>query len=116
MKCQIFEIAVDANAHCDNMFSLKQTTQRENIMKTDINYTINSFHVCLLPNNDQAVEVCNQVTKYFGGNVPISAWASVKHQFKAAKYSVRKLSASKNKITNSELLDILNSDPLGLLD
>ena len=77
-------------------------------MKTDINYSVSTFHVSLFPNNDEAVKACNKVTNFFSGNVPISAWNSVRDQLLGAGYSVRKSIKRNSKKSNSDLLALLS--------
>ena len=60
-------------------------------MATDFNFTFDGFAYMLMPNNQQAQEVWNQIAAHFpDARIPLHAWASVKLQLQQAGYSVRK--------------------------
>ena len=57
----------------------------------DFNFTFDGVCYTLLPNNDQAATIWNQIDATFPRCViPFHAWASLKLQLKQAGYTIRK--------------------------
>jgi hypothetical protein len=74
-------------------------------MKSDFNFINLGYYVALYPNNDQAEAAWNQIHEHFADcNIPLSAWASIKHQLKDAGYTVRKQRKSKINYIDDDLL------------
>lgn len=77
---------------------------------SDFNFIDFGFYVSLYPNNSQAEEIWNEIHAHFPDcNIPQSAWPSVKHQLKAAGYSVRKQRKAKINYTDDQLLTELGA-------
>lgn len=59
---------------------------------TDFNYIDSNLHITLIPNNDEAVAVWNEIAEYFGGNAkfPFHMKPSIFKQIKDAGYTIRK--------------------------
>ena len=77
----------------------------------DFNYTQDQFHIALLPNNDQAGEIYNQIWNELGGKIPLAMWSSIRSQIKKAGYTIRKAKP----VSEKQLNELLNNDTLGLL-